>query len=146
MASLPNSDLLDDSRVFVVAPVVFCRLLQRVEVQVLQERRDTGLTSRLSTSQDIRDGALTLLPQISSSISSGLNRYLSGDSLVTMWKPRLNALNCFSTLLFKMYSEYCVTNSCGDTAGTPSLPVQHVETFIPFIQFHCFLLVRLTKC
>lgn len=58
---------------------------------------------------------LTLLPQIRSSISSGLNRYLSGDSLVTMWKPLLNALNCFSTLLFRMYSEYCATNSYMNT-------------------------------
>lgn len=55
---------------------------------------------------------LTRLPQIRSSISSGLNRYLSGDSLVTIWKPLLNALNCFSTLLFSMYSAYCATNSC----------------------------------
>lgn len=47
-------------------------------------------------------GVLTRLPQMSSSISSGRNRYLSGDSLVTMWKPLLKALNCFSTLLLSM--------------------------------------------
>lgn len=57
-------------------------------------------------------GFLTLLPQISSSTSSGLNKYFSGDSFVTIRKPFLKALNCLSTLLFRMYSAYRSTNSC----------------------------------
>jgi hypothetical protein len=56
--------------------------------------------------------ALTLLPHTNCSTSSGLKSRWSGDSSVTIWKPRLKALNCFSTDLFKRKSAYKSTNSC----------------------------------
>lgn len=87
-----------------VAAVILRGLLQRLEVEVLQGREHASAPhGRVPGAPHApQTPPLTRLPHTSSSISSGLNRYFSGDSLVTMWKPLRKALNCFSTDLLRM--------------------------------------------
>lgn len=90
-----------------VAAIVLRGLLQRLEVEVLQGREHTSAPCGRAPGAPRAPHSpptppLTRLPHTSSSISSGRNRYLRGDSLVTMWKPLRKALNCFSTDLLRM--------------------------------------------
>jgi hypothetical protein len=79
--------------------------------------------------------ALTLLPHTNCSTSSGLKSRWSGDSSVTIWKPRLKALNCFSTDLFKRKSAYKSTNSCNKKDNNKQLLYthKHTQNIIPLI-------------